>query len=324
MIEKIIRVTKRPRLKDPVLVAAWPGMGDVAIKAALYLKEKLAAEEFAEMGAGDFFHPSGIWIDNGAIAIPQRPSGKFYFAKNKTGSRDVVIFISDSQPFIEKGYDYAHRIIDFAKSLKIKMVYTFAAMPLPIEHTQLPQVHAAATKKEILEELERLNLKMMLAGQISGLNGLILGVAKENGLDGACLLGEIPLYTIQIENPLASKAVLSVLSQLLGLSLDLVELQSHADQINQEIEHLIEYLKNPTEEEKPIDQKEIDIFRKGLADSQGLPDSARLRIDDLFRKAKKDLSKALELKRELDHWGVYEKYEDSFLDLFKKPRKKEN
>lgn len=322
---KSITVKKRPRLKNPVLVAAWPGMGDVASKAAVYLKDKLAAQEFAEMAASDYFHPSGVWIDDSLIDVPQYPVGKFYYYKNPGDGSDVIIFISDAQPFIEKGYTYATEIIDFAVTLKVKSVYTFAAMPLPIEHTQMPEVHAVATGKALLENLTKMNLKTMPTGQISGLNGLILGVAKEKGLEGVCLLGEIPLYTIQIENPLASMAVLGILSRMLNISVDLSELKKHADQINQEIEHLIEYLKNPPEEEeKPIDQQEIDIIKKSLADAPGLPDSARQRIDELFKQAKRDLSKAIELKRELDNWNVYEKYEDSFLDLFKKPPKKNN
>ncbi len=323
---KNIQVKKRPRLKNPILIAAWPGMGDVALKAALYLKDKLAAVEFAEMGSGDFFQPSGVWIENSLITAPQNPIGKFYYYKNPSEGPDIVIFISDAQPFIEKGYAYAREIVDFAFALKVKIVYTFAAMPLPIEHTEVPEVHVVATKKEILDEFVKLNLKTMPTGQISGLNGLVLGVAKEKGMDGICLLGEIPIYTIQIENPLASLAVLSVLSKVLSVPVDLTDLKKHADQINQEIEHLIDYLKNPSEEEteRPIDQQEIDILKKGLADSPGLPESAKSRIEELFVLAKKDLSKTVELKRELDKWNVYDQYEDSFLDLFKKPHKKNN
>jgi hypothetical protein len=276
------------------------------------------------MEAADYFHPSGVWIDNSLIDVPQYPAGKFYFYRNPSGGSDVIIFISDAQPFIEKGYEYALEIVEFIVTLKVKRVYTFAAMPLPIEHTQVPEVYAVATQKEILDTLTKMDIKTMSTGQISGLNGLILGVAKEKGLDGVCLLGEIPLYTIQIENPLASMVVLESLGRILGVTIDLVPLQKHAEQINQEIEHLIDYLKNPPEEEKPIDQKEIDIIKKGLADSSMLPESAKRRIDELFKLAKKDLSRSLELKRELDKWNVYDKYEDSFLDLFKKPPKKNN
>ena len=45
---------------------------------------------------------------------------------------------------------------------------------------------------------------------------------------------------------------------------------------------------------------------------------ARRRIEALFAKAGQDISKAMELKRELDRLGVFKTYEDRFLDLFKK------
>jgi len=40
--------------------------------------------------------------------------------------------------------------------------------------------------------------------------------------------------------------------------------------------------------------------------------------------AKTDISKANELKAELDQWNVYKEYEDRFLDLFKKTKGKNN
>jgi len=44
----------------------------------------------------------------------------------------------------------------------------------------------------------------------------------------------------------------------------------------------------------------------------------------LFALAKKDISKANELKQELDKWNAYKEFEDRFLDLFKKPKNKGN
>ena len=43
------------------------------------------------------------------------------------------------------------------------------------------------------------------------------------------------------------------------------------------------------------------------------------RIERLFERAREDRSKAYELKGELDRLGVFDLYEDRFLDLFKKP-----
>jgi len=43
-----------------------------------------------------------------------------------------------------------------------------------------------------------------------------------------------------------------------------------------------------------------------------------------FFPCKTDLSRANELKMELDKWNVYKDYEDRFLDLFKKKKESNN
>ena len=42
----------------------------------------------------------------------------------------------------------------------------------------------------------------------------------------------------------------------------------------------------------------------------------RERIELLFDTAMQDISRAADLKNELDRWGLFSEYEDRFLDLF--------
>ncbi|MFH1655239.1 MAG: PAC2 family protein [Candidatus Omnitrophota bacterium] len=321
----MIKIHKKPKLKNPIMIAAWPGMGNVALKAATYLKDQLKAVEFAEIDMGDFFSPTEAQIDNGLLKMPAMPKGKFYFRENKTGKNDLVIFISQAQPRPEKGYEYSKGVLEAAEKLKVDLIYTFAAMPLPIDHLKKPQVWAAATEKKLIEQLKKIPLKIMTSGQISGLNGLFLAVAREQGFSGICMLAEIPLYAIQIENPNASLAILEVLTKLIDFKLDFTQLQASAKTMQEEIERLIEYLKTPEEElTKPITEEEIEKIRKILSSQDRLPDSAKKSIDEFFGLAKKDIKRASELKKELDKWGVYKQYEDRFLDLFKKSQRRSN
>ncbi|MFC1987500.1 hypothetical protein ACFLVH_03035 [Chloroflexota bacterium] len=55
-------------------------------------------------------------------------------------------------------------------------------------------------------------------------------------------------------------------------------------------------------------------------DTTGIPVDARVRIDELFEKVTKGDSDPDELKKELDRWGLFEEYEDRFLNIFKKKR----
>ena len=323
-MRKSIKILKKPKLKNPFFIAAWPGMGEVALKAAMFLKNKLKAEEFALFESGNFFQPQGIDIRDQIITTAKLPQGKFYFYKNKLLKNDLIIFISESQPLLEKSYDYAKQIVSFIKELKVRMIFTFAALPSPIEHTKNPGVWAVATHKDLLEKLKKLPLQFMPTGQISGLNGLILGVAKESGIPGICLLGEIPFYTIQIENPLSSLAVLDILEKIINVKIEHRELKEHADLINQEIEKFINFLKDPESHHRPIGIEEIEKIKESLRAYTKIPESVRKKIEELFQEARQDISQAGELKKELDHWSIYKEYEDRFLDLFRRPDKRNN
>jgi len=66
------------------------------------------------------------------------------------------------------------------------------------------------------------------------------------------------------------------------------------------------------------------LGRRGLLniDADGTPLDARVRIDELFDKVTKGEYEPSELKDELDRWGLFEEYEDRFLNLFRKKRGK--
>lgn len=320
-----IKIVKRPKLKDPYLIVAWPGMGEVAFKAATYLVDKLQAEEFASMHPEDFFYLTGSIIQEGILDLPEFPYSKFYYWKNKTGKNDLIIFINNTQPDLTKTDAYCKRIISLAKSFKVKMIIGFAAMPQSIDHTQIPNVWFTATSKEINATLKKYNFNLLTEGQISGMNGLFLGIAKKEGFEGFCLLGEIPLYTIQIENPRASYVILEALSKILNLRIDLSNLLNQAQIMEGEINKLLDYLKlGPQAQAGPIGEEEIERIKKSLSQLTKLPVSVKEKIEKLFEEAKKDISKANELKSELDKWSAYKEYEDRFLDLFKKSKDKGN
>lgn len=319
------KILKRPKLKNPYLICAWPGMGEVAFKAATYLVEKLKAEEFAEILPEEFFYLTASVVREGVLSIPELPYSKFYYWKNKTGKNDLIIFVSNAQPDLTKAEEYAKRIIYIAKFFKAKLVVNFAAMPQPIEHTQAPHVWFTATSRELSNNFKRYNFNLLSEGQISGMNGLFLGIAKREGFPGICLLGEISLYTIQIENPKASYAVLEALQRILNTHFDLNGLLDQAHIIEGEINKLLDYLKiGPQGQAAPIGEEEIERIKKSLSQLTKLPASVKEKIEHLFEQTKSDIAKANELKAELDKWNVYKEYEDKFLDLFKKSKEKNN
>lgn len=316
----MIRALTQPKLKSPVMICAWPGMGEVAIRAALYLKDNAPFKEFARLEMPEYFEPAAVYVKGGVLELPKPVGGIFYYYKPPQKPNDIILFISDAQPNLGSGLTYTDEIVQFAQKMKVGFIYTFAAMTVPIDHTQEPKVWIATTSSKLLAPFKSFGLRLLKDGQISGLNGLVLGMAKNKKINGVCLLGEIPIYTIQIENPRASLAVLGVIDKHLSLGLDFKQLHERAKFIEEEINKLISYIKGDMPQHTPLSEEDIERIKKELAAFTKLPESARKKIEELFTYAADDLTKANELKKELDTWSVFKEYEDRFLDLFRKKK----
>jgi proteasome assembly chaperone (PAC2) family protein len=302
------------KLNKPWLVAVWPGMGHVAISAGYYLMAKLGMHILAEFPAHELFDVEHVEVKGGLIRSGQLPRSRFFVWNDPRGLHDVVVFIGEAQPPRGRSV-FCHRLVEFAKMIGIERVYTFAAMATQMRPDAESRVFVAATDQECLAELRRMNLPILDDGQIGGLNGVLLGVAAESGLRGACLLGEMPHIFAQLPYPKASLAVLKAFTTMAGIELNLSELANQAREMQQKLGELLEQMQQAVEqtetaEEEPSVIEPVEEERPSSAE--------RDRIEQLFEQAKRDRSSAYELKRELDRLDVYREYEDRFLDLFKK------
>ena len=236
-MKNAIRLYKEPKSKDCDFLASWPGIGNVSLILAKYLKDKLGAEEIGTIEPFDFYTPIGVMVKNNIVETPQFPESKFYYWHNSRSERGLVLFISDEQP-TSKGYDLANYVLDISKKLRIRRVYTCAAAITRMHHTEMPKVWGAATHPDLINDLKKYDIVLRGDIQIAGLNGLFLGVAKERNMAGICLLGEVPMYTTRIPNPKAALAILGVMVQMLDIDIDLSELASLAKQADEEMKKL--------------------------------------------------------------------------------------
>ncbi len=305
-------------LTKPWLVAVWPGMGQVAISAGYYMVTKLEMHILAELSAHELFDVEHVEVKGGLIRTGRLPRSRFFVWKDPRGDHDIVVFIGEAQP--PKGrYAFCHRLIEFARQLGVVRVYTFAAMATPMHPEHPSRVFVAATDEESLAELKAMELEILEDGQIGGLNGVLLGVAAENHLRGACLLGEMPHIFAQLPFPKASLAVLEAFKTIAGIDIGLEELTEQAKEGEEKLSELLEKVEEALESQQPQSDEESGEFEPSTDEESEAGPEDRNRIEQLFRQARKDRSKAYELKRDLDRLGLYREYEDRFLDLFKKP-----
>ena len=263
----LVKIHARPKLNSPVMLAAWPGIGNVATIVATYLKSKLDFKKLGELEASYFFDPIGVSVKDNVVEAPQFPQSDFYYWKNRAGGSDVILFIGEDQP-TAKGYELANCVLDVGVRLQARRVYTCAAAMTRIHHTEQPRVWGVATSQEVADDLKKHNLVQASNMQIAGLNGLLLGVAKERSIEAICLLGEVPLYATRMQNPMAALAVLEVLVNILGIEVELDDLtqlaietkermkQMAAEAMGEYIDYFTEPIWERGEEEEEDDDEE--------------------------------------------------------------------
>jgi proteasome assembly chaperone (PAC2) family protein len=234
-----VKLYATPHLVRPHMVAAWSGMGGVALLTANVLRQELDAQLLGEIDPYHFFSPSQVLIRDGLIREPELPEQKFYYWQG-SDEHDLILMIGTEQPDDTRGV--ARLVIDVARRFGVERIYTGAAMATFIHHSQEPRVWGTSTHPELLPELRALGVQIMEEGTISGLNGVLLAEAREAEIEGICLLGELPVYATQLVNPKAAQAVLSVLAPMLGVEITLNRLAAWGATVEPQLDQLYQLL----------------------------------------------------------------------------------
>ncbi len=308
-----------PQLRDPWLVAVWPGMGAVAHIAGSYLQQKLGAQPVSELDSSAWFDLRSVRVRKGVMQPAEMPQSVLRVWRNPADGRDLVIMVADQQP-AAGGYRYCEELLRHARAeLGIRRIVTFAALGTPIHPRDDPRVFAVATARTALQEAERAKSLPLEEGEIGGLNGVFLAAAAAQGVDGVCLLGEFPFFASAIPNPKSSSAVLAAFSRLADVPLDLKELDEQAAIVEKSFTEQLERLQRQIQEQQGAEVEFPTAYERVEEEERPPVDPAvRARIERLFTQAETDRRKALDLKSELDRQGLFKEYEDRFLDLFKR------
>jgi predicted ATP-grasp superfamily ATP-dependent carboligase len=307
------------RTSDSLLVAVWPGIGQVGLTAGYYLMSKLRMHEEKPPRTMDLFDLDHVDVEKGLARAGPIPEDHLFASAKGVSRARLNVMIGESMPS-SNGVEYCRRILDRAEKLGVGQVVTFSAVAANSHPLDPSKVLGVATEVNALESLRRHGIETLEAGQIMGMNGLLLAAAAERGLSAVCLMGVMPALASAIPYPKASHAVLSAFSRLTEVEIDLHELEEYGRMISQKLNSGLEKLKQVLQ----VDEDEV-VPTVGDADEepaepeteQPLDPEQRVRLELLFRQAAADPSKAFELKRELDRLSVFKEYEDRFLDLFR-------
>ena len=79
----LFKLSARPKLNSPNLLAVWPGVGNVAMIVATYMQRKLGFKDLGEIIASRFFDTIGILVKDNVVEAPSFHRTSFTTGKTR-------------------------------------------------------------------------------------------------------------------------------------------------------------------------------------------------------------------------------------------------
>lgn len=203
---KAIHVEDAP-IKKPIVIAAMQDMGNVGSIAIDFVNKSLQTRLFRYVSIP---FPNYVVDNGGYIDFSQE---KWEYRHGSDGA--VMVFGGGmGQPQTNQElYDLCHDVIDTATKYSAQLIYTLGAFHTTRDYGKSPRTLVTATTQDLSEKVQSLGFDPTPGSSlITGFNGLILGLAKESGLQGIGLYAEID--DPEVPQYRAAKSLLLTLEKL--------------------------------------------------------------------------------------------------------------
>jgi len=230
-------------LRRPVLIMAWSGWNDAAeaaTTAVRYVATSLSADKFAEIDPEEFYHfgltRPHVRFKTGSETEREIvwPTTEFSIAQSPSLARDVIVGVA-SEPHL-RWKAYCETVLELARRCDVALVLTLGALLAEVPHTRPVRLAGGATDPELAT---RLGIRPTRYEGPTGIVGVINTICRDHGLASASLWANVPHYISGIENPKATLALVKRVLPLLGVTLDLSDLDEAVRQFDRNLTEIV-------------------------------------------------------------------------------------
>ncbi len=217
-------------LRAPAMVCAfqgWNDAGDAASSAVSFLASSLHARRFARIDSEEFYdfqtnRPSVQFNDENEREIVW-PAVEVLEATAPRAPRDLVL-VQGVEPSL-RWRSFTGHIVELAEALGVQVVVSLGALLGDVPHTRPVSMSGHATDPALME---RLGMQGSTYEGPTGIVGVLHAACAQAGLPSASLWAGVPHYVAAAANPKAALALVRRVEGLIGVSVDVSELESAA------------------------------------------------------------------------------------------------
>jgi proteasome assembly chaperone (PAC2) family protein len=224
-------------LRAPAMVCAfqgWNDAGDAASSAVSFLASALDARRFARIESEEFYdfqanRPCVRFNDSQQREIVW-PTVEMFEAQAPRAPRDLVL-VQGVEPSL-RWRAFCSQMIDLAEALGVQVVVTLGALLGDVPHTRPVTLTGHASDPALAE---RLRMHSSRYEGPTGIVGVLHSACVSTGLPSASMWAAVPHYVAAATNPKAALALLRGVEGLVGVSVDVSELESAADDYERQV-----------------------------------------------------------------------------------------
>jgi proteasome assembly chaperone (PAC2) family protein len=291
---KDVNLYKKPDLRNPRLIMAWPDIGHVGLRVVDYLKNQLGTQKFGRIEPYEFSLVPWISVKEGLIEKLELMKNEFYYWKDPQGGSDLIIFKSD-QP-ATKTYDYVGLVLDVASQFGVKRLYMAGAFGATgVTHSEEPLVFGVVNYPDLREFVESHDIKLYPEYQgIGNIQSSFLWFARDRNIEAISLWAPMPYYIARLplpwsNYPKCSLAILQRLIKMENIPVGTTELETLARQTETEMGKIYDELYEEAKKEFAYPTAELPpAYTDDAAEPISDDDLRRMikDIDDFFKKGK--------------------------------------
>jgi len=278
---------RRPRLRGPLLLAAfdgWNDAGEAATTALDAIGDALAAETFATIDPEEFYdfqatRPT-VRLVNGHRRV-EWPAIELRAARLPAADHDLIV-VRGHEPNL-RWRTFASEIIQVASSLGVEMLVTVGALLADVPHTRPVQVVSSAGDRDLAE---RLGLNVSRYEGPTGILGVLGDLASVEGIPSIGLWAALPHYLNLAPNPWGAMALIEELRRLLPMAVDTGPLADQTGAFDAAVADLVD--ENP-ELAGYIERLEADTDDEDEDDEEGSPGLADVPPEELVAEVERYL-----------------------------------
>src|SRR5712691_11426907 len=212
-----------------VAFGGWIDAGEAVTGAMRYVVRQLAAAPLASIDPEDFFDFTQVRPVVRLSAEGERtirwPRSAFWLWQPPEGRAGLLLF-RGMEPQ-RRWRAYATALLDVAERCGVTRIVSLGALLADLPHTRPPRVTGSSTDPQWHARLEAWGISRRPSYEgPTGIASVVLDAATRRGMSYLTLMGQAPHYLLGATNPAVSRALLTYVTRLLNLELDMSQLDT--------------------------------------------------------------------------------------------------